>query len=232
VHYVLLYDAYFLQEKKNASLLWLIHRDTKQLAVLVDWPDWEMTNAVQGEGGYDFFIVKSGAVVCSAVQLPGQEPEVLDRLGPGSFFGEQALLPGCRRAASVHAEGRTVLLKVTRAVVEAHLGPVQTINDERQRWMQDMSTQVCCKCCCSSVPSVPKVLSISAFVLVCLWWVAIMTFRYQYLAQYSWSALSNRIYNSNRMHDWNYESCAKYWKLKQPNLQLKSDAWLKPWVLR
>lgn len=60
----------------------------------------------KGDFGYSFFVVLSGAV---QVKRDGVD---VARLGPGDSFGEQALLSGDRRNASVIAVERTRLAKM------------------------------------------------------------------------------------------------------------------------
>jgi CRP-like cAMP-binding protein len=59
---------------------------------------------LSGQPGYEFFIVMNGT---ATVWCQGLE---LDRLGPGSFFGELALLSGQNRVATVVADADMDLL--------------------------------------------------------------------------------------------------------------------------
>ena len=63
----------------------------------------------RGERGLEFFVIIEGTAVASrkGVQLA--------RLGPGSFFGELALLDGGKRTATVVAETDMRLLVLSRA---------------------------------------------------------------------------------------------------------------------
>ena len=61
----------------------------------------------EGETGYKLFFIKSGEVVCSEA---GRE---LRRLGIGEYFGEQALLNGNKRTATITASQATICLSLT-----------------------------------------------------------------------------------------------------------------------
>jgi len=61
----------------------------------------------EGETGYKLFFIKTGEVTCSEA---GRE---LKRLGVGEYFGEQALLNGNKRTATVTALQATVCLSLT-----------------------------------------------------------------------------------------------------------------------
>ncbi len=66
----------------------------------------------QGEEADSVYVVVRGA---ARVERDGVE---VARLGPGTFFGEMALLSRKPRAASVHAVGPTELLELPRAALE------------------------------------------------------------------------------------------------------------------
>lgn len=59
---------------------------------------------LEGASGYSFFVIESGTV---DVERGGQ---MLETLGPGSFFGEAAILTGERRNATVTASSDVTLL--------------------------------------------------------------------------------------------------------------------------
>ena len=63
----------------------------------------------QGEPGESYYVVETGAVTVSFAQLPATE-----RLGPGSGFGEIALLRQVPRAATVRAETDCRLWRIDR----------------------------------------------------------------------------------------------------------------------
>ena len=65
--------------------------------------------AYQGTAGREFFIVMEGSATAT------RNGQVLARLGPGSFFGELALLDGGRRTATVVADTAMALLVLTRS---------------------------------------------------------------------------------------------------------------------
>jgi len=64
----------------------------------------------QGDRGESFYIVLKGAV---RVELrKGKEERVLARLVPGDYFGEEAILSGRRRSASIIADKDSFLLRM------------------------------------------------------------------------------------------------------------------------
>jgi CRP-like cAMP-binding protein len=62
----------------------------------------------RGDFGVEFFVIVSGQAIASRDEI------VLATLGPGSFFGELALLDGGRRTATVVAKNKMQLLVLTR----------------------------------------------------------------------------------------------------------------------
>ena len=70
----------------------------------------------QGTVGDTCFIIKAGTVACSK---DGQE---IRRLGPGELFGEQALMNGGRRTATVRTVTATVLWKIEKLELVFVLG--------------------------------------------------------------------------------------------------------------
>lgn len=83
----------------------------------------------EGETGRALFIIESGevAVVKSIAHSPGPaEEKVIARLGPGSFFGEMALLEERPRSATVKTTKESVLHFVYKvkfdSFVEQHPG--------------------------------------------------------------------------------------------------------------
>jgi Na+/melibiose symporter-like transporter len=80
----------------------------------------------QGQSGDRFYIVKSGEVVVSV------DGEPVNRLGPGGYFGEIALLRDVPRTATVAAETETELLALERdefiAAVTGHSESAEVAN--------------------------------------------------------------------------------------------------------
>jgi cGMP-dependent protein kinase len=70
----------------------------------------------EGEPGDLFFIIKEGTVVCSL------EGRVIRQLGRGEFFGEQALLYGTARTATVTALESCRCLAIGRELLQEALG--------------------------------------------------------------------------------------------------------------
>ena len=75
----------------------------------------------QGEPGHDFYIIKSGKVVCIK---DGKEVLQLDT---GCYFGEIALITNQNRQASVKALEDTILLKLGRKTFQRVMGPLTEI---------------------------------------------------------------------------------------------------------
>ena len=75
--------------------------------------------------GNDFFIVEEGEVICTKRDGAGGEMEVSDPLGPGSYFGELALLTDDLRKATVRALSPVRVLAVDRATFNRILGSLR-----------------------------------------------------------------------------------------------------------
>jgi cAMP-dependent protein kinase regulator len=76
----------------------------------------------QGDAAADrFYIVEEGEL---KAEIEGIEGEVCDRMGPGSYFGERALIKDMPRAATVTAVTDTKLLAMDRAAFLRLLGPI------------------------------------------------------------------------------------------------------------
>ena len=82
-------------------------RDIAELAHLLRFEDGAVI-VPEGEEGLGFYLVMSG----EASVMRGDDE--VNRLGPGDFFGEIALLEGTPRTASVVAVGTTVCLGILR----------------------------------------------------------------------------------------------------------------------
>ncbi|MDM8527108.1 cyclic nucleotide-binding domain-containing protein [Anaerolineales bacterium HSG24] len=67
-----------------------------------------------GEMGQSFYIIEVGEVEVLAPDLGGQRSGVINRLGPGDFFGEIALLRAVPRTATIRTTKPTRLLAVNR----------------------------------------------------------------------------------------------------------------------
>ncbi|MGO9875519.1 MAG: Crp/Fnr family transcriptional regulator [Acidimicrobiia bacterium] len=93
--------------------VWLFERCTKReldalakLATQVDLPAGKVL-ATQGERGQEFFVIVSGRVQATRKNV------VIGTLGPGSFFGEMALLERLPRVATVTTTEPTSVLVLT-----------------------------------------------------------------------------------------------------------------------
>jgi CRP-like cAMP-binding protein len=67
----------------------------------------------EGDPGDEMFLVRGGAVIVSKV-VKGRVEQLLNRIGPGEFFGEMSLLDGASRSATVQAETDATLLVLDR----------------------------------------------------------------------------------------------------------------------
>jgi CRP-like cAMP-binding protein len=67
-----------------------------------------------GEMGDTFYIIEVGEVEVLASDARGQSLNVINRLGPGNFFGEIALLRAVPRTATIRATKPTRLLGISR----------------------------------------------------------------------------------------------------------------------
>ena len=65
----------------------------------------------------DMFVVRRGRIVISKVVTPGVE-HVLERFGPGDFFGEASLFAAAPSSVSVQAEVDTELLVLERGSLD------------------------------------------------------------------------------------------------------------------
>lgn len=88
---------------------------------------------LQGDPGDAMYFIESGQVEVVASQDDGTET-VLARLGPGSFFGEVALLLGGTRSATVRVVIDVVLLQLHKDDLEALLQehPIIAVNMSRE----------------------------------------------------------------------------------------------------
>jgi CRP-like cAMP-binding protein len=67
-----------------------------------------------GEMGDTFFVIEAGEVEVLAPDMGSQSLGVINRLGPGDFFGEIALLRAIPRTATIRAVKATRLLAISR----------------------------------------------------------------------------------------------------------------------
>jgi len=67
----------------------------------------------EGDPGDEMFLICHGAVLVSKV-VKGKVEQLLNRIGPGEFFGEMSLLDGSPRSGTIQAETDTMLLVLDR----------------------------------------------------------------------------------------------------------------------
>lgn len=91
----------------------------------------------QGDDGDELFIVYSGEcaanVTIGSSETEDGEVDVQEhrRYGPGSLFGEQALIQRTKRAATVQACTETTILVLSRKKFERLLGPLTLLQSQR-----------------------------------------------------------------------------------------------------
>jgi CRP-like cAMP-binding protein len=81
----------------------------------------------QGTAGNSFYIIKSGSVTVTAKDSEGNVKTIKDTLGPGTYFGEMALLSDQPRMATVSATSATICMKLDRSTFKSLLGDAQDI---------------------------------------------------------------------------------------------------------
>ena len=67
----------------------------------------------EGDPGDEMFLVRRGTVLVSKV-VKGKVEQLLNRIGPGEFFGEMSLLDGSPRSATIQAETEVTLQALDR----------------------------------------------------------------------------------------------------------------------
>ncbi len=67
-----------------------------------------------GETGLSFYVIEAGEVEVLAPDMGGQPSGVINRLGPGEFFGEIALLRAIPRTATIRTVRPTRLIAISR----------------------------------------------------------------------------------------------------------------------
>ena len=93
----------------------------------------EGTRIVQkGEEGSVFYIIHEGNVKVHDIGLGDSHLDDLE-LGPGSWFGERALLTGEPRAANVTALNDVCTMAMDRETFEASIGPLQCLLEREMR---------------------------------------------------------------------------------------------------
>lgn len=90
----------------------------------------------EGEIGDKFYIIKEGSVNVTKGQ------SVIDKLGPGDYFGERALIRDDQRAATVVTEGYVVCYTLNRESFNNLLGPIETL------WRYEVLKKVQQAACC------------------------------------------------------------------------------------
>mmetsp|Transcript_2681 Transcript_2681/g.5143 ORF Transcript_2681/g.5143 Transcript_2681/m.5143 type:complete len:197 (+) Transcript_2681:112-702(+) len=98
---------------------------------------------VEGDEGYEFYIVESGEVMCLK-DIEGKQTSVSDPLGPGDYFGELSLINNEKRAATVKAVKDTKCLTIDRKTFKRLLGPLEGILREHEeiysKYVEDAKT--------------------------------------------------------------------------------------------
>ncbi|CAK9023160.1 cGMP-dependent protein kinase, partial [Durusdinium trenchii] len=84
----------------------------------------------KGDHGDVCYFIKEGTVECSNI---GEQGLGKIELGPGTYFGERALLTDEPRAADVTTLTDTLLLALDRKAFDEHLGPLRSLMDENMK---------------------------------------------------------------------------------------------------
>jgi len=80
----------------------------------------------QGQPGHQFYIIKEGSATCYMTDARGNRMERAN-LGPGSYFGEIALLEDKPRQASIVAKEAIKVLSLDRKTFKRVMGPLEDI---------------------------------------------------------------------------------------------------------
>jgi len=67
----------------------------------------------EGAPGDEMYLIRGGTVLVSKI-VKAKVEQLLNRIGPGEFFGEMSLLDGSPRSATIQAETETTLLVLDR----------------------------------------------------------------------------------------------------------------------
>jgi len=68
----------------------------------------------EGDPGDEMFLIRRGTVLVSKI-VKARVEQLLNRQGPGEFFGEMSLLDGSPRSATIQAETEVTLLMLDHA---------------------------------------------------------------------------------------------------------------------
>ena len=108
----------------------------------------------QGDAPANFYVIESGEVEIVRMTPGRPEEEVLAVLGPGAFFGEQALLsnrprnasPRARTAVDVLVMGKNVFTQVSKALTPLRDALAQTLNRRSvDVWQHNPKARECLK---------------------------------------------------------------------------------------
>lgn len=81
----------------------------------------------EGELGDVFYIIVEGEAIATKTLEPGKPPAEVKKYGPGSYFGELALLKGEPRAANIVANTKLKVISLDRKSFKRLLGPIEEI---------------------------------------------------------------------------------------------------------
>ena len=107
----------------------LAQLDKKQLARVAHSFETEMfpdgqSIMQQGDLGDTFYIIQEGTVSCHKTDANSDQAVEVDRMGPGDFFGEAALLQHSPRTATIKAVGTVSCLVMTKDLFIEVMGPL------------------------------------------------------------------------------------------------------------
>jgi len=95
----------------------------------------------QGDASENLYILAEGRVKVTRKDSVSQEAKHLMELGPGTYFGERALLNSEPRAANVIALTTAKVLFISKDAFEEVLGPLQKIIDADRQWREQITQQ-------------------------------------------------------------------------------------------
>jgi len=94
----------------------------------------------QGDASECLYILAEGRVQVTRREAGGEDKYLMD-MGPGTYFGERALLNSEPRAANVIALSTVKVLFISKDAFEEVLGPLQEIIDADRQWREQIAQQ-------------------------------------------------------------------------------------------
>lgn len=79
------------------------------------------------QNGNEFYLIMEGDCTATKVLEPGKPAQTVKEYGPGSYFGERALLKDEPRAASIVAKSQVCVVSLERLAFKRLMGPLEQI---------------------------------------------------------------------------------------------------------